>query len=341
MTTAEGKECVLVHCEVTAGRLSEITKEILGKGRLLADEQGQDLNAVIIGDNIGATAQEAIAYGADGLYIVNHPVLTDYQNDSYLQAIDKVVQLATPGIILFGQTSVGRDLAPLLPFHLETAATMDCVELAIDPATRRLLQTKPIYGGNVMTTRFCKTNPQIATVRKKAMTPLERDETRRGEIVEVAFEIDPSLIRTKILGREVEPPKGIDLESARVVVSGGRGIGSAEGFARLEELAEALKAAVGATRPPCNSEWVRESMQVGLTGKIVAPDLYIAVGISGAIQHLSGCLGAKTIVAINKDPEANIFRVANYGIVSDWQAAVPILTNEIIKLESQGQGLDS
>jgi len=246
--------------------------------------------------------------------------------------MEKVVGQAAPQIILLGQTSIGRDLAPRLAFHLKTAASLGCLELAIDPQSKLMLQTKPVYGGNALAVFTTESFPQIATVRAKTMTPLEPDPSRKGEVVKVDAALDPSTIRTKVLEKVAEKVEGIKLEDAEVVVCGGRGIGGAEGFAQLEELAKMLKGAVGATRPPCDNEWVPAGAQIGLTGKIVAPELYIAVALSGSSQHMSGCSGAKTMVAINKDPEANIFREARFGLVGDWKKALPAFTEKLKEL---------
>jgi electron transfer flavoprotein alpha subunit len=317
---------ILVHCEVTDGRLAPIATEILGAGRRLALELEQELSAVLIGSNIGGTAQEAIAYGADRVYVVDDPFLQDYATEPHLMAMEKVVRQALPAIILLGQTLAGRDLAPWLAFRLNTGATMDCVTLEIDPASKRLLMTRPVYGGNAQAIQVCKTDPQIAAVRQKAMAPLAKDTTRRGQVIKVSSGIVPVAPKVKVLERKIEPTAGIKLEDARVVVAGGRGIGSADGFKQLEEIAGLLHGAVGATRPPCDARWVTESRQIGITGKIVSPDLYIAVALSGASQHLSGFFNSKVIVAINKDPEANIFKVAHYGIVADWETVLPTFT---------------
>jgi electron transfer flavoprotein alpha subunit len=320
---------VLVHCEVTGGKLAPIATELLGAGSRLASELGQELSAVLIGDGIGGSAQEAIAYGANKVYTVDEPSLKGYATEPYLMVMEKVVQQALPSIILFGQTPSGRDLAPWLAFRLNTGATMDCMALEIDPATKRLLMTRPVYGGNAQAVQVCETDPQIAAVRVKSMTPLVKDDTLQGQVINVAAEIDLASLKTKVLERKTEATAGIKLEDARVVVAGGRGIGSAGGFNQLEEIAGLLKGAVGATRPPCDAKWISDSQQIGITGKIVSPDLYIAVALSGASQHVSGFYSSKVIVAINKDPEANVFKVAHYGIVADWKAALPAFTAKL------------
>jgi len=323
---------VLIFCETKEGKLAAIATELLGCGRKLADDLGQELSAVLVGSGVSELAKEAIAYGADKVYVVDDPQLKDYQTDSYVSVMGKVVGQAAPRILLMGQTSLGRDLAPRLAFRFKTAASLGCLELAIDPQSKLLLQTKPVYGGNAQAVFVCESLPQIATVRAKTMTPLEPDPSRKGEVAKIDAALDPSAIRTKVLEKVAEKITGIKLEDAEVIVCGGRGIGGAEGFTQLEELAKLLKGAVGATRPPCDNEWVPAGAQIGLTGKIVAPELYIAIALSGSSQHMSGCSGSKTIVAINKDPEANIFREARFGLVGDWKKALPAFTEKLKEL---------
>jgi len=323
---------VMVYCEVTEGKLVAIATELLGCGRKLADELGEELCAALVGSGVSGLAREAITFGADKVYLIDDPLFKDYQTDSYVLAMENLAKQVMPQILILGQTSIGRDLAPSLAFKLDTVATMDCVELAIDSNSKRLLQTKPVFGGNAQATFINETNPQIATVRAKTMSPLEPDASRQGEVITIDAGIDPSAVRTKVLEKVPEEVEGIKLEDAKVVVGGGRGIGSAEGFKQLEELAKTLKGAVGATRPPCDNGWVPAGLQVGLTGKIITPDLYIAVALSGASQHMTGSSGAKTIVAINKDAEANIFREARFGIVGDWKKVLPAFSDKVKEL---------
>lgn len=323
---------VLIFCETKEGKLAAIATELLGCGRKLADDLGEELSAVLVGGGVTGAAKEAIACGADKAYVVDDAQLKDYQTDAYVSVMEKVVGQAAPQILLMGQTSIGRDLAPRLAFRLKTAAALGCTDLSIDPSSKKLLQTKPVYGGNAQAVFVTDSFPQMATVRAKTMAPLEPDSSRKGEIINVAAGLDPAAIRTKVLEKVTEKVEGIRLEDAEVVVCGGRGIGSAEGFAQLEELARMLKGAVGATRPPCDNEWVASGAQIGLTGKIVAPELYIAIALSGSSQHMSGCSGSKTIVAINKDPEANIFREARFGLVGDWKKALPAFTDKLKEL---------
>jgi electron transfer flavoprotein alpha subunit len=325
---------VMILGEVTEGNLSSISTELLGCGRKLADELGQELSALLIGSAVSGCAQEAIAYGADRVYVVEDPLLEDYQADSYVAAAEKAAKESNPAILLLGQTEIGSDIAARLAFRLETAAVLDCVALEIDPDSKRLLQTKPVYGGNAQAIYVTDTDPQIATVRAKSMTPLAKDDSRQGEVVNIDAGLDASAIRTKVLEKVKEEIEGVKLEDAAVIVTGGRGIGGEEGFKQLEELARMMKGAVGASRPACDNGWMPEKAQVGLTGKIVTPDLYIAVGVSGASQHMAGCSGSKTIVAINKDGEANIFRMAHYGVVGDWKKILPAFKEKVKELIS-------
>jgi len=322
----------MVYAEVAEGKLAAIATELLGCGRKLADELGEELSAILVGSEVSGLAQEAIASGADKAYIVEDALLKYYQTDSYVSVVERAVKQVRPQVLLLGQTTIGRDLAPRLAFRLETTATMDCIELAIDAESKQLLQTKPVYGGNARAIFTSESEPQIATVRAKAMSPLERDASRQGEVVTIEAGLEPSAVRTKVLEKVSQEVEGVRLEAAEVVVSGGRGIGSAEGFKQLEELAKLLKGAVGASRPPCDNGWVPDVLQVGLTGKIVAPELYIAVALSGSSQHMAGCSGCKNIVALNKDAEANIFREARFGVVGDWKKVLPAFTDKVKEL---------
>jgi len=326
---------VMVCGEIIEGKLAPITVELLGGGRGLADTLGEELSLVSMGSGIGDLAKEAIAFGADKVYVVDDALLKDYQTDSYVAVMEKVFKQVASNILLMGQTAMGRDLAPRLAFRLDTAVSMDCVELSIDPDSKLLLQTRGVYGGNAKATYVCEgTKPQMATVRSKAMDPRERDDSRKGEVIAIESGLDPSMIRTKVVDRVKEEVEGVKLEDAEVVICGGRGIGSAEAFQELEPLAKALGAAIGATRPPCDNGWVPASLQVGLTGKIVSPTLYIAVALSGSSQHMAGCSGSKNIIAINKDAEANIFKEARYGVVGDFKKVLPALTDKVKALLS-------
>jgi electron transfer flavoprotein alpha subunit len=324
---------ILVCGELVDGKLASITTELLGCGRKLADSLQENLSCLLASDAIGEAFKEAIAFGADKVYTVENPTLKEYQADSYLQAAEKLVNEILPRIILMGQTFMGRDLAPRLAFRLSTSLATDCLDLSIDPETKALRQTRPVYGGNAQATYTSELMPQMATVRSKAMSPLDRDDSRKGEVIPFKIDIDTSKVRTKILETVKEEAVGIKLEDASAIVSGGRGLGGPEPFkTTLRELADLLHGAVGTSRPPVDNGWMPAAVHIGLTGKIVAPDIYIAIAISGSSQHIAGCSGSKHIIAINKDPEANIFREAEFGVVGKYEEVVPALTNKLKEL---------
>jgi electron transfer flavoprotein alpha subunit len=322
---------VLVVGDINEGKLAAITAEMLGAGKKLATKLGEPLCAALLGSGVKGLAAEAIAFGADKVFVVDDANLKDYQSDAYVTAAESVIKQANPRIVLLGQSTVGRDLAPRLAFRFNTSISMDCVDLDVD-ANKLLVQTKPVYGGNARAIFTTEALPQMATVRPKAMTALPRDAAKTGEVVDVASGIDPAKIKTKFVKKLKEEVAGVKLEDAPAVIAGGRGIGGPEGFKQLEELARLFKGAVGATRPAVDNNWVPATIQVGLTGKIVAPELYIAIALSGSSQHMAGCSGSKTIVAINKDPESNIFREARFGIVGDWKQALPAFTAKVKEL---------
>ncbi len=323
---------VLICGEVVEGRVAAITLELLGIGRKLANDLGQELSAIVLGSGLGNIGPELITHGADKVYLVDDPLLKDYQTDSYAAVMERACRQLNPDILLLGQTSQGRDLAPHLAFRLETGLAMDCIELALDSQSRRLLMTRPVYGGNANAIFACDTKPQMATVRAKALSALEPDAGRHGEVVAMEAGLDPAAIRTKVLHRVREEAAGVRLEDAEVVVTGGRGVGGPEGFATLEELAKLLGGAIGATRAACDSGWVPSTIQIGLTGKVVSPTLYIAIALSGSSQHMAGCSGSKNIVAVNRDPEANIFKQAHFGVVGDYRQVLPALAEKCREL---------
>ncbi|MCL0060298.1 electron transfer flavoprotein subunit alpha/FixB family protein, partial [Dehalococcoidia bacterium] len=321
--------------ELSDGKLASITAELLGIGRKLADDLDEGLSAVFIGNGITDVAGEAITLGADKVYVIDDPLFKDYVTDSYVGALEKLSNDQAPEILLLGQTSMGRDLAPRLAFRLGTAVTLDCVDLVLDPDTKLLQKSKPVYGGNAMAVYVSEEGrPQMATIRPKAMEPLEQDVSRKGEVIPFDPALDESAVRARVVEKVKEEVVGIKLEDADVVICGGRGIGSAEAFEQLNELAKILNGAVGATRPPCDSGWVPAHVQVGLTGKLVSPTLYIGIALSGSSQHQAGMSGSKNIVAINKDPEANIFGIAHYGVVGDYKKLLPAFLEKCKELLS-------
>jgi electron transfer flavoprotein alpha subunit len=243
-----------------------------------------------------------------------------------------VVEEARPQIVLLGQTDAGRDIAPRLAFRLGTAASLNCIRLSIDSESGRLLQTKQVYGGNVQAVYMIESDPQIVTVRPKSFSPLEPHEGRVGEVRNIDTLLETSPRNPKVVDRFEEEGVGIKLEDADVIVAGGRGIGGPDGFKQLEALAAQLKGTVGASRPPCDEGWVPTGLQIGITGKTVTPELYIAVGISGTPQHVCGANGSKYIVAINKDPDSNIFREAHFAVVGDWKKVLPAFRDKLREL---------
>ena len=320
---------VLIVGEITEGRLSPTSKEVLAAGRALADGLGQELAIGLLGWGLEGVAGEAFSFGADKVYAVENPLLEEFQVDLHLAALDKLCREVSPNVLLLGRTIAGREVAPRLAFRLGVGLAQDCLELRIDPETGRLLANRPVYGGNAMAIVACIDTPQIAAIRPKTCDPLDADESRQGEVVPFNVEIDSSMARAKVVDVVKEEVEGVKLEDARIVVAGGRGLGGPEPFADLEELARVIGAGVGASRAAVDSGWVPPSWQVGLTGKTITPDLYITVGISGASQHMAGCSGAKVIVAINKDPDANIFKESLFGVVGDWKQVLPAFTEAL------------
>jgi electron transfer flavoprotein alpha subunit len=320
---------ILVVGEVADGELVPISGEMLGAARRLAGASGHTVASALIGAGVEAKAQETIALGADQAYVVDDAALAEYNSDAYLQAALKLIEQVQPAIILFGQTNLGRDLAPRLAFHLNTGVIMDTVELAIENG--RLHGTRPAYGGNARAVNAVKNDPQIATVRAKSQDAAAPDASRSGQVTKVDAAIDSSALRIKVTGRKGIEAEGVRLEDADVVVSGGRGMGGPENFGVIEQLANALGGAVGASRAVCDLGWRPVSEQVGLTGKVVSPGLYFAIAISGASQHMAGCSGSKNIVAINKDADANIFKAARFGIVEDYAKVLPPLIEAVKK----------
>jgi caffeyl-CoA reductase-Etf complex subunit CarE len=328
---------VAIVGEISNGRLASITTELLNISRKLAADLEQELAALFIGSGIGEAAREAISYGADKVYTIDGPMFADYLTDSYVGALEKFDKQFHPEVLLFGHTSLGRDLAPRLAFRLGTGLTLDCTDLAIDPETKLLKKTKPVYGGNALAVYVCEAaRPQMAAIRPKTAEPAKPDPSRKGEMIPFDPALDKAAIRGKVTGRMKEEVTGIKLEEANVVVCGGRGIGGKEQFQQLEELARLFNGAVGATRPPCDAKWCPAHYQIGLTGKLVSPALFIGIALSGSIQHIAGMSGSKTIIAINQDPEANIFGVAHYGVVGDYTKVLPAFTAKVKELLSKG-----
>jgi len=320
---------VWAFAEVRGDSIKKVGLELVSKARSLADELGGEAAAVLLGENVGRHAGTLAAHGADTVYLADSASLKDYNTDAYASILSGLIISHKPGIVLFPATHLGRDLAPRLAATLEVGLTADCTGLSIKDG--QLLQTRPAFGGNVMADIISpNARPQMATVRPNVMPLSEPDTSRSAEVVEVPVGLDPESLRVRLKGVAETIVRGAaDLEETDVVVSGGRGVGSAEGFKIIEELADILDAAVGASRAAVDAGWRDRSSQVGQTGKTVGPKLYVACGISGTIQHQVGMKGSDVIVAINTDPSAPIFDIADYGIVGDVHEVVPALIEEL------------
>lgn len=322
---------VWVFIEVVRGKIKGVSLELLGQGRKMADDLGEKLVAIIPGNEIEDFAKMAIHYGADEAIVVDQKELKDYSTDGYTKAMCTLIKKYNPAVLLIGATNNGRDLGPRVSSRMQTGLTADCTELGVDSETRLVKWTRPAFGGNLMATILCPDyRPQIGTVRPGVFKKPEEDTGRKGEIIHETVEFGPDEIRTSIV--EVITEAGgadVNLEEAEIIVSGGRGVGGPEGFEVLKELADEIGAQIGASRAAVDSGWISSLHQVGQTGKSVGPKIYIACGISGAIQHVAGMSSSDVIIAINKDPDAPIFNIADYGIVGDLFEIIPELTKRI------------
>jgi electron transfer flavoprotein alpha subunit len=318
---------VWVVAEQRGGELHGVSFELLGKAGELAGVLGASVSAVLLGHGVEHLASELVARGADTVYVVDHPSLAHYLDEPYANAVAELIGRHRPEIVLTGATSIGRSLIPRVAIQVRAGLTADCTGLAIDDDEGLLLQTRPAFGGNIMATIICpRHRPQMATVRHKVMQALEPDPGRTGEIVREEIPVRLLSSRSEFVEFVRDITQTVNIAEADVIVSGGRGVGGPEGFRVVEELADVLGGAVGASRATVDAGWIPYSHQVGQTGKTVQPKLYIACGISGAVQHLAGMQSSKTIVAINKDPDAPIFKAATFGIVGDLFEVVPALT---------------
>ncbi|MGB9893853.1 MAG: FAD-binding protein [Candidatus Saccharicenans sp.] len=322
---------VWVWVEQYHGRAASISWEMMGEGRKLADKRGTMLSACVLGYEAEPIAKQAIAYGADRVFLVDDPTLKVYRTDPYARILVELVQKYKPEIFLLGASTRGRDLAGAVATYLYTGLTADCTGLEIEEGSNLLLQIRPAFGGNIMATIKCPNHrPQMATVRHHVFEMPVPDKNRQGQIIREKTILNEDQIAAKVLDLIVEKNE-VNLADAKIIVSGGRGLKGPEGFTIIHELADVLGGAVGASRAAVDSGWISYAHQVGQTGRTVRPDLYIACGISGAIQHQAGMRTSKVIVAINKDPEAPIFQIADYGIVGDLFTVVPALTRALKK----------
>ena len=323
---------VLVVGELNGDTLQSITGELLAAGRGIGDASGEEV-AVVLLNGSEAAGQAAIALGADKAYLAQDDVLADLQLDAQVAALAKVCNEAQPSVVLIGRTLSGRDVGPRLAFRLGVGLAQDCLEVEADGDSGKVVAVRPVYGGNALAkVTFPDASPQMVVLRAKAYEPLDADESRTGEVVVVNTELDPSVVKARLVETVRQESEGVRLEDANVVIGGGRGLGGPEPFDQLEDLAGLLGGAVGASRAVCDAGWLDHSYQVGLTGKTITPDLYITVGISGASQHMAGCSASKNIVAINRDEDANIFKSASFGVVGDWKNVLPSFIETVREL---------
>lgn len=315
---------ILIVTEARDGKLAPVAAELFAAAQLIAPDSGETLSAVVIGSGAAAAGADAGKFGAGKVFVVETGNITA---DAAAINITRAISSLTPRFVLVAENDLGKDLAPMLAAALQTAAVTDVINISRDGS--RAIYTRPVYGGNALADFTIETEPEIVSIRPKAFNPASPGEGT-AEIIEMDSPESPSGIR--VIERVAVAETGSKIEDSKIVIGGGRGMGGPEGFEHLKQMADILGASVGASRPPCDQDWWPDSGQIGITGKIIAPDLYIAVGISGSSQHLSGISGAKTIVAINKDPEANIFKSATYGIVGDWKKVLPAFTDKIREL---------
>ncbi len=327
--SVDGYEGIWVLAEQRNGIVKPVTLELLAKGRELADSLNTGLRVVCPGYQVRDT-DSLYRSGADTIYLVDDPLLADNPEDMLTSQYVELIQKHRPEIVLAGATPLGRSVLPRVAAILGTGLTADCTELSIDTETRRLLQTRPTFGGNILATIICPNHrPQMATVRPRVFRQRAKEYTGQRSLITVDFDRERITSRTKLLEFTAALGETVNLDEADSIVAGGRGLGKAENFALLEELASAMGAALGSSRPPVDDEWISYAHQVGQTGKTVCPKLYIACGISGAVQHLAGMQTSEVIVAINNDPSAPIFEVATYGIVGDLFDVVPVMIEQL------------
>ena len=325
----EGHQGVWVFAEQRNGKIKSVAMELLSKGRELADKLETELCAVVLGHS-AADVESLAACGADKIYLVDDPALSENNEDLLTAQLIDMIEQYKPEILLAGATSLGRSFLPRVAAAIRCGLTADCTGLEIDLENRQLLQTRPTFGGNIMATIICPSSrPQMATVRPKVFKKNTPDSSRKAEKITVDFKKEQYTSRTKLLNFVEDITEKVKLDEADIIVSGGRGLGKPENFKLIEELAQCMGAAVGSSRPPIDEGWLSYAHQVGQTGKTVCPKLYIACGISGAVQHMAGMQTADIIVAINTDPEAPIFKIANYGIVGDLFKVVPLMIQKL------------
>lgn len=323
------REDVWVFAEQRSGKLLNSTLEVLGGGRKISEKLETRLAAVLLGHDVADLAKELVAFGADSVYLVDNSLLSLYRSEFYAEIMADLLKEHQPAVLLLSATEVGMDLAPRLAAKVRTGLTADCIRLDVNEK-HQLLQVVPAFGGNVMATVVCPEHkPQMATVRPGVMTATERDDNRQGKITSIGVNLKEQNLNVRIIDFVSVKPRILPIEKAGIIVTGGYGVGSAENWKLLENLAEVLGGAVGSTRPPVDEKWAFEDQMIGQSGKTVRPRLYIAAGVSGELQHTVGMHDSKVIVAINKNPNAQIFKVADIGIIGDLREILPLLASEI------------
>ena len=320
---------VMVFVEQRDGHVQNVSLELLGEATRLAAKLDTFVSAVVVGNNVRPLADRLASYGADKVLIAEDERLEKYLTEPYVHAVTQAVEQFKPEIVLFGATSIGRDLAPRVSARVHTGLTADCTGLDIEEDTNLLLMTRPAFGGNIMATIICQNHrPQMSTVRPGVMQKIEADENRKPEVIDVALELNDDSFAVEILEEQVETRKMVKIEDANILISAGRGIGGTQNLPLLESLAKVVNGTVSGSRATIDAGWLPKERQVGQTGKTVRPDVYFALGISGAIQHLAGMEESEFIVAVNRNPEAPMFQTADLGIVGDLTQVIP----ELVKL---------
>lgn len=335
-------EDVWIFAEQRQGEIMPVVIELLGEGKKLANEIGSDLCAILLGEKVNDLAEELIDYGADKVYIADNKLIKNYTTDGYAKVISDAANEIKPEIILMGATHIGRDLAPRISARLDTGLTADCTKLEIDSEDKKLQQTRPAFGGNIMATIVCPDHrPQMATVRPGVMNKAVKSKNNSGDKIKLKVKLNKEDIRTEIIEKIKTTNNTVSIEDAEVIVSGGKGLGKSEGFKLLKKLANKFDGTLGASRATVDEGWIEKSHQVGQTGTTVKPRIYIACGISGAIQHLAGMKNSDIIIAINTDKNAPIFQVSDYGIVGDLYDVIPQLMDALDNVDELVDSLEN
>ena len=323
---------IIIFAEIDGEGLHSTVGELISAGKKIVEDTGNVISAALIGGNQDLASQ-AIALGADKVYLANDDAIQEGVADAYLAAMHRICIQVEPTVVLTSKTPIGRAVGPRLAYRLGAGIAQDCTDVSLDSDSGRVTATRPVYGGNAMAKfTFADKDPQVIIMRLKAFETAAPDSSRNGEVVEFEISLDESDIKSKLVETVKEESEGVRLEDAAVIIGMGRGLGGPEPFSQLEELAKVFNGAVGASRAVCDAGWLDHSYQIGLTGKTVTPDVYITVGISGASQHMAGCSGAKHVVAINRDQDANIFKSCSYGVVGDWNKVLPAFIETVSEL---------